>query len=175
MISVVLKKMTEDHLDDVLRIYNHYILHSTATFHSQPLTADELRELIFFDNPRYQTYVLCCDKECCGYVFLNQHKKREAYDATGEISVYLKPGYSGKGLGRLAIDHIEQHARQHSFHVLLATISSQNKDSLKLFEKAGFQRCAHFREVGRKFGQWLDIIVLQKILSVSLHEANPGC
>lgn len=165
MNSVQLEKIKEEHLQDVLQIYNHYVLHSTATFHSRELTPVEMRELVFFETPRYQTYVLLCDGVCCGYVFLCQHKKREAYDASGEISVYLKPGFSGKGLGRLALEHIEQHARQHDFHVLLATICSQNQESIRLFEKAGFQSCAHFREVGRKFDQWLDIRVLQKILA----------
>ena len=83
---------------------------------------------------------------------------------TGEISVYLQPGFEGKGFGKLALAHIEAHARKHHFHVLLATICSQNANSLQLFLNHGFSQCAHYREVGRKFGHWLDVIVCQKIL-----------
>ena len=160
-----LDKIKEEHLDDVLQIYNYYVLNTTATFHALELTRGEMRELVFFENPRFQTYVLITGTECCGYVFISPHKKRQAYDATGEVSIYLKPGFEGKGLGKLALSHIEGHARSHDFHVLVATICSQNVDSLRLFLRNGFQQCAHYREVGRKFDQWLDILACQKILA----------
>ncbi len=159
-----LEKIKEEHLADVLRIYNHYVLNSTATFHSQALTLAEMRELVFFTKPRHQTYVLLVDGRCAGYAYLGPHKNRDAYAATGEISVYLQPGFEGKGLGRLALAKIEAHACEHDFHVLLATICSQNANSLQLFLNHGFSQCAHYREVGRKFGHWLDVIVCQKIL-----------
>ena len=56
-----LEKIREEHLADVLRIYNHYILHSTATFHAQALTLEEMRELVFFFKPCHQTFVLLVD------------------------------------------------------------------------------------------------------------------
>lgn len=159
-----IEKMKEEHLDDVLRIYNHYILETTATFHAKELTRDEMRKLAFFANPRYQTFVVLDGSDVCGYVFINQHKNRQAYDTTGEVSVYLKPGWKGKGIGSLALRHVEGHARSNGFHVLVSTICSQNEASLRLFERNGYLKCAHYKEVGRKFGQWLDIVVLQKIL-----------
>ncbi len=158
------EKIKEEHLADVLQIYNHYVLNTTATFHAQELNLIEMRKLVFFENPRYQTFVMFSDAECYGYVFISQHKKREAYDATGEVSVYLKPGHEGKGLGRSALMHIEAHARRHNYHVLVATICSQNEASLHLFLKNGYQQCAHYKQVGRKFDQWLDILACQKIL-----------
>lgn len=158
------KKIGEEHLDDVLAIYTHYILHSTATFHENTLTRDEMRELVFFPGTRYQTFVALEGDIVCGYVFIAQHKKREAYDPTAEVSVYLKPGYEGKGLGSLAVKYIEEYARAKGFHSLVSTICSQNDASLRLFERNGFVQVAHYKEVGRKFGQWLDIIVCQKML-----------
>ena len=159
-----MKKMREDNLDAVLQIYNHYILHTTATFHEAALTRDEMRELVFFQTSRYQTFVVLDGEKICGYFFITQHKKREAYDATGEVSVYLKPGYEGKGIGTLALGQIEEFARSQEYHVLIAIICSQNEASLKLFERNGYEKCAYYKEVGRKFDQWLDIIACQKIL-----------
>ena len=159
-----LEKIREEHLADVLRIYNHYVLNSTATFHAHTLAPDEMRELVFFSKPCHQTYVLLVDERCAGYAYVGPHKNREAYAATGEISVYLQPGFEGKGFGRLALEKVETHAREHHLHVLLATICSQNANSLHLFLNHGFSQCAHYREVGRKFGHWLDVIVCQKIL-----------
>ncbi len=164
MLTFTLEKIKEEHLADVLLIYNHYVLSSTATFHAEALTAKEMRELVFFANPRYQTYVILAGSQCCGYACIGQHKSREAYNATGEASIYLKSGYAGKGLGRLALVQIEKHAHEHAFHVLVATICSQNAASLRLFLQQGFEQCAHYKEVGRKFDQWLDVIACQKVL-----------
>lgn len=160
----VFEKMKEEHLTDVLQIYNHYVLTSTATFHAKELSPADMREVVFFDDPRYQTYIILFQREFCGYVFLSQHKKRQAYDATGEVSVYLKPGYEGNGLGFRALARIEEHARLFHYHVLIATICSQNKSSLRLFLRNGYEQCAHYKQIGRKFDQWLDIIACQKIL-----------
>jgi len=165
MTPYVFQKIKEDHLDDVLQIYTHYVLNTTATFHEKALTRDEMHVLVFFQNCRYQTFVALDGKTVCGYVFMTQHKKREAYDATAEVSVYLRPGYEGKGVGGLALKRIEEHARSQGIHVLLATICSQNTSSLRLFERNGFVMAAHYKEVGRKFEQWLDIFVCQKVLN----------
>ena len=159
-----LEKLNEVRLDEVRQIYNYYVLNTTATFHARELSQQEMRELVFFADPRYQTFVILLGTDCCGYVFITRHKNREAYDGTGEISVYLKPGCEGKGLAKLALEQIEQHARQHGFHVLIATICSQNESSLRLFLRNGYEQCAHYKEVGRKFDQWLDITAYQKIL-----------
>ena len=164
MSEVIFEKMQEEDLAEVLQIYNHYVVNTAITFHTQELRPEEMKGLVFFTNSRYQTFVANLDGKICGYVFLAQFKKREAYDATAEVSVYLKPGYEGKGIGALAIRKIEEHARSNGFHVLVATISGQNEASIRLFERNGFEKCAHYKEVGNKFGQWLDIVAFQKIL-----------
>ena len=160
-----LTEMNETDLDAVLEIYTHYVLNTTATFHDHRPVRAEMHELVFFSDPRYRTFILRQDPAVLGYVFLAPHSKREAYNATGEVSIYLRPDQTGQGLGRLALDHIEAFARKQNFHVLLATICEQNEPSLKLFLRHGYRQCAHYEEVGRKFGQWLGIIGCQKILA----------
>lgn len=158
-------EMAEDYLDDVLRIYTHYVLHTTATFHARPLTREEMRELVFFRDPKYKAFVILAENRFCGYVLLTRHKNREAYDETAEVSIYLDPACKGKGLGRLALAHIEEYAKKQQLHVLVAIICGANNDSINLFEKNGFAKCAHYKEVGKKFGQRLDIVGYQKIIS----------
>lgn len=160
-----LHEMTEDHLDAVLQIYTHYVLNTTATFHAQPLTPAAMREIVFFPMEKYKTFVICETGVVCGYVLITPHKKREAYDGTAEVTVYLKPTYTGRGLGSMAIQHIEAYAKKHRLHVLVATICGQNEHSIRLFEKNGYTKCAHYKEVGQKFGQLLDVVAYQKILS----------
>ena len=157
--------MTEEFVAEILSIYNYYVINTTATFHARPLTLDEMREIVLFQNKKYRSFIICKDDEICGYVLITQHKKREAYDGTAEVAVYLNPAHVGKGIGSMAIKHIEEFAKQQGLHVLIATICGQNEGSIRLFEKNGYFQCAHYKEVGEKFGEMLDVVAYQKIVS----------
>ena len=158
------EKVREEYLVELLDIYTYYVLNTTATFHEKPLTLDELKDLMIFEDSKYETYVIKNDTEICGYVVLSQHKNREAYDTTGEIAVYLKSDYIGKKIGSSAVNFIETIATNKGFHVLIATICGENIKSIKMFERNGYVKCAHYKEVGKKFGNWLDVVAYQKIL-----------
>ncbi len=126
---------------------------------------DEMKALVYVDHPFYRTFVIYDGDRICGYVILGQHKKREAYDRTAEVSVYLRPDHIGLGIGTLAIKHIENYAVKRGLHVLVATISGENRASMAAFARNGFTQCAHYKEIGQKFGQYLDVVAYQKILS----------
>lgn len=158
------KEMNEVYLPEVTEIYNHYILNSTATFHAKALVEDEMREIVITGNPRFKSYAMFYGDFICGYCILSPFKKREAYDGTAEVTVYLKPEYTGKGLGSMAIRQMEKVAGENDFHVLLAVICGENHQSINLFKKHGYEECAHYREVGRKFGRLLDVVSFQKII-----------
>ena len=130
----------------------------------QPLSLDDMRKLVFFTNPKYKTFVMLEKQRLCGYVLLTRYKSREAYDGTAEVTIYLHLDTLGKGLGSLALTSIEEIARQQQFHVLIGIICGENSRSINLFEKHGYTKCAHYREVGKKFGRWLDVVDYQKIL-----------
>lgn len=149
----------------VMEIYNHYVLNTTATFHSRALTLEEMKELVFFENPKYKTFVIKYFKEIYGYVILAEHKKREAYDGTAEVTVYLRTKCIGKGIGTKALKHIEEYAKTNNIHVLIATICGANEKSIDIFIRNGYEKCAHYKETGRKFGQLLDVVAYQKIIN----------
>ena len=86
------EEIREEHLRQVLGIYMYYVQNTTATFHAHALALDEMRGLVIFDDPKYRTYVIFDDDTLCGYVLLTQHKRREAYDGTAEVTIYLKRG-----------------------------------------------------------------------------------
>lgn len=158
------EELTAEQLPEAAAIYNHYVLNTTATFHAHRISTDEMSGILFFDNPKYRTYAVM-EGDCFrGYVLLTQHKKREAYDGTAEVTIYLDPDSVGKGLGSLAVQHIETVAKTSGIHVLVATICGENEQSIRLFERNGFVKCAHYKEVGEKFGQLLDVVAYQKII-----------
>ncbi|MGE5391620.1 MAG: N-acetyltransferase family protein [Deltaproteobacteria bacterium] len=157
-------EIDEGHLPAVLEIYRHYVLNTSSTFHTVVPTADEMRTMVYFDHPVYRTFVMLSDDEICGYVILDQHKKREAYDGTAEVSVYLRPDHVGQGIGTAAIQYIEEYAIDQGLHALVATISGENGRSIKAFERNGYVKCAHYREVGKKFERYIDVVAYEKLL-----------
>lgn len=164
MEEIVFREMGEEHLNEVADIYNYYVLNSTATFHMKPLSAEDMKGLVFFDNPRYRSFIIIDGKDVCGYCILTQFRKREAYDITAEVTVYLKYDCTGMGIGSLAVKYIEGLAVKNGIHALVASICSENEASLKLFEKCGYEKCAYFKQVGVKFGRLLDLVYMEKIL-----------
>ena len=164
MDCVRFEEMLEEFLPEVARIYNYYILNSTATFHAKELSLDDIRDIVFTGSTRFKSYAIKDGERICGYSILSPFKKREAYDATAEITVYLDAAYTGKGIGSRAIKHLEKTAADNGFHVLLAVICGENDSSIKLFQKLGYEKCAHYREVGKKFGRLLDVVSYQKII-----------
>lgn len=158
------EEMRVEFLPSVANIYNYYILNSTATFHSNELSLEDIKGIVFTGSPRFQSFAILDGERVCGYSILSPFKKREAYDATAEVTVYLEDGYTGKGVGSMAISHLEKVAAQNGFHVLLAVICGENDQSIRLFEKLGYEKCAHYKEVGIKFGRLLDVVCYQKII-----------
>jgi phosphinothricin acetyltransferase len=154
--------VTRNDIGTILSIYNYYVKNSTATFHSIPLTPEELGEFIYISHPKYPSFMIMEKNEPAGYCFLTQYKKRQAYDRSAELSIYLKPGFTGIGIGSTALYHLEAAAKASGIRVLVGTICGENSASIRLMEKAGFSRCACLKNIGEKFGKVMDVVMYQK-------------
>jgi L-amino acid N-acyltransferase YncA len=161
-VNIRFEKLKEVHLPDVKKIYDWYIAHSTATFHTEPVTLDELKDFIHIDHALYVSYIIYAGEKMVGYCFLTNHKKRQAYNRTAEITIYLDPDFRQKGIGKVAIHHLEQRAKQNGLKNLIAVITGDNTGSIALFERSGFVKCAHYKNIGEKFNKVLDVVALQK-------------
>jgi phosphinothricin acetyltransferase len=148
----------------VKEIYDHYVLNTTVTFSTQKVAISELKETILFDHPKYKSYIIKSGDNICGFTYFSQYRKRQAYDRTAEISVYLKPEFAGLGMGKKTLQKMETVALNNGIFVLIGIITEENHQSVALFKKCGFEKCAHFKKVGEKFGRLLDVVVYQKIL-----------
>lgn len=155
---------TEEHLPALAEILNYYILHSIVTFHTETLTPDDMREKVFFALPYYRSFTIMDGNEVTGYCVISPWKKQEAYRHTAEVNIYLQHDLIGKGIGSKALAHAEAFAKENNIHNLIAGLCSENIPSKRLFEKNGYELCAHFKKVGQKFGRTLDTIYLQKQL-----------
>jgi len=156
------KNIQEKDLPLVKEIYDWYIENSTATFHTQPISLDELKELLYFDHHLYHSFLIYADEELAGYCFTTHFKKRQAYNRTAEVTIYLKNGFSGKGIGKKTLHFIEEKAKNNGIKNLLGIITGDNTGSIALFSKCGYFECANFKNVGEKFGKILDVVGYQK-------------
>jgi phosphinothricin acetyltransferase len=159
---VEFSQVTNTDLAAILAIYNDYILNSTATFHSEKLSKNDLEEFLYVSHLKYPSFLIRENDEIIGYCFLTQYKKRQAYDRSAELSIYLKPEFTGKGIGLVALNHLEAAAKKAGIHVLVGTICGENHASIRLMEKSGYSKCAHLKNIGEKFGKILDVVVYQK-------------
>jgi phosphinothricin acetyltransferase len=160
--DITFREIKEEDFPVIKEIYDWYIAHSTATFHTEPIRIAQLKEFIFINHPVYNSYLIFKEDELAGYCFLTYYKNRQAYDRTAEVTIYLKPEFCGKGIGKIAMDHLEQVARRNGLKNLIGIISGDNDGSIALFEKSGYSKCAHFKNVGEKFGKVLDVVAFQK-------------
>jgi len=162
--SIVFRELELEDIPRLMDIYNHFVINTTVSFHTEPVTLDEFTDSLIHTNPRYKTFVITSDNSVQGYVQVMPHKKKQAYDTSGEVTIYLHPECVGRGVGSAALAHIESYAKLHGFHVLVSTICSDNEPSIRTFSKNGYTPCAHFREIGFKWGRFLDIVTYQKII-----------
>lgn len=155
---------TEDYIEAARDIYNYYVRNTTATFHTEDISYDEMKGILFHPDKRYKTFGIFCEEKLIGYILTVPFKNRGAFRRSGEVTIYLSPQSGGKGIGTKALNFIEEESRKSEIKVLLAVISGENQQSKVLFQKCGYEKCAHFKGVGEKFGRVLDLVCFQKEL-----------
>lgn len=154
----------EGDLDIILDIYNYYIKNTTVLFDYDKITTEELKSRIFINNNIYKTYLVYLDNEIAGFCFLTQFRNKMAYEKTVEIGLYLKSQFTGKGLGVKVVKYLENIARRNKFELIIASISGDNTQSIKLFRNLEYKQCAHYKGIAIKFERKVDIVDFQKTI-----------
>jgi phosphinothricin acetyltransferase len=162
--NVLLRDATRDDLAAINDIYNHYVLHSTCTYQIEPSTAQERLEWFAAHGPLHPVTVAVLDDETVGWGSLSPFHPRAAYARTVENSVYLRHDRRARGLGSAILADLVERARRLGHHTIMAGIDADQTASVALHRKFGFAPVAHLREVGFKFGRWLNVIWMQRML-----------
>lgn len=145
-------------------IQNHYVVHSTATFLTEPLTLEQRLAWLEGRSPAHPVTVALQDGAVAGWAALGDFRSRPAYRHTVEFSVYVHPARHRRGIGRELLEDLVERARAAGHHALVGGCCSESTAILALLDAEGFSRVAHFPEVGRKFDRWLDVVFLQRLL-----------
>ncbi|KAI9056583.1 toxin-antitoxin system, toxin component, GNAT family [Trametes sanguinea] len=166
-----IRDATESDLPAILDIYNDQVLHGTATFHTEVLTlAERAQWLQKLRAERYPCIVAevtddaaSGSKRTIGWANLWHFKEKQAYDGSAELSLYVHQDFRGKGVGEKLLQSLLEETRKQGtrFHTIISVVTTENERTIKFWQKQGFKHCGTLREVGYKFGRWLDVAYLQ--------------
>ncbi len=168
MSAALLRPATLQDLPAINCIYNHYVQTSTATWQTEPETAEA--RLAWFrgrDLEKHPVKVLEMGGIIAAWGSLSPFGKREAFAPTVENSIYVHPDFQRRGFGRWLLNDQIQTASAAGHHVLIAAISAEQEASLTLHLAHGFTEAGRLREAGWKFGRWLDLVYLQCLLDTA--------
>ncbi len=145
-----------DDLAAITEIYNEILSTSTAIYRDTPTTVEE--RTVWWESQREKGYpvLVAADTECFG-----DFRPWPGYRFTVEGTIHLRPEARRHGIGSLLLAELISHAKRLGKHMLIAGADSENLASLRFLAKMGFEQTAHLREVGYKFGRYLDLILLQ--------------
>ena len=154
-----------DDAEAIRVIYNREVTTSTVTFDLVPRSVEEQRQWLQARSGAHAVVVATDDEgDVVGFGSLSPYRDRPAYRTTVEDSVYVHHDHRGAGVGGLLLGELLEVASVHGFHTVIARVVGDHQASIALHQRHGFAMVGVEREVGRKFGRWLDVVVLQRLL-----------
>jgi phosphinothricin acetyltransferase len=150
-------------------IYNQGIEDRLATLETELRTPEERRQWLSARSPRHpvivaETTETVAGAAILGWGSLNPFSARAAYEFVADFSVYVERGWRGKGVGRALLARLIELGREHGYHKLVLSAFPFNKPGVALYERLGFRTVGIYHEQGRLDGQWVDTIIMEKLL-----------
>jgi L-amino acid N-acyltransferase YncA len=164
-----IRPAARDDLPQILEIYNEAVANTTASYDYEPRTLEH-RTRWFEDHLKHDYPVVVAVSQqdpsrVLGWGSLSRFHDRAGYRFTAEDSIYIASQARGQGIGKQLLAPLIEGAHRRSFHAILAVIDASNEPSVRLHASFGFQKVAHLREVGYKFGRWLDVVYMELLCS----------
>lgn len=160
----MIRQATTDDSGQICDIYNHYIFRTPITFEEQPVPPEDMVQRIQETLQSLPWLVWEEEQQLLGYAYASKWKGRCAYRYSVESTIYLRPDSVGKRIGSQLYRALLTDLLQRQFHTVIGGIALPNEASVALHRKFGFEKVAHFREVGKKFDHWIDVGYWQLLL-----------
>jgi L-amino acid N-acyltransferase len=162
---MIVRDAVEEDLPGILTIVNDVIAASTAIWRERPETAEERREWLVERQSRGFPVLVAVDRTgVLGFSSYAGFRSAEGYRHSVEHSVHVRGDARGRGVGTLLMHDLLRRAPANDVHVMVGGIDGSNSESLRFHARLGFEQVAYFREVGRKFDRWLDLVFVQRLL-----------
>lgn len=159
-----IRPATPGDIPALLALWNPVIRNTTVTFSSEEKTAETLSAMIAERRAAGWEVFVADTGGVTGFATYSQFRGGNGYVHAMEHSILLAPGACGKGIGRALMMRVEDHARQGGAHLLVAGVSGENTAGIAFHDRIGFATAGRIPQVGRKFGRWLDLILMTKFL-----------
>ena len=163
----VIRDASEEDLPVIVKIYNHYVETSTATFDEEPQSLEQRREWFRRHGDRYPVLAAELNGVVVGWAAISPFSDRPAYRLTVEDSVYVHSELTGRGVGSQLLQELIARARRLDYHRIVARIAEENEGSVRLHRRFGFKEVGTMEEVGYKFGHWLNVTIMMLPLNQS--------
>lgn len=165
MEPLLFTELGEEDLPFVKEIFDYYTLMSTAVYFTEPVSKEEIRTFLPVHQAKYGSFVIRNRQgEAIGFCYFTRFKEKPAFRISVEVTVYLKPDCRHQGAGAQVLKFLETHIQVKGYKNMVALIDSENRESIRLFEKAGYVCCANIRNVAEKFGKKLTLNIYQKLI-----------
>lgn len=161
--NVIIRSATERDLPSITEIYNDAILHTTATFDTDVKTLEDRKQWFANHTERHPILVAVHEDKVVGWASLSRWSDRCAYETTVEVSVYVDSNFRGAGIGKQLMEKITREGKNTGAHNIISRITSGNDMSIHIHELLGYEHVGVLKEVGKKFGKYLDVIIMQKV------------
>ena len=162
---MIIRLAGPDDAEPTREIYNLEVLESTVTFDLVPRSYEDQLAWLAEHSGAHPVIVAATADEVMGFASLSPYRDRPAYATTVEDSVYVHRDQQGQGVGKQLLAELLRVAESHGFHAVIARIVGGHEASIALHAACGFEHVGIEREVGRKFGRWLDVVEMQRLLA----------
>lgn len=165
--TFIIADATGADLGPIFGIYDHFVLHSTATFETEPRSESERQAWYLAHDPRSHALLVAKDPakgDLLGWAGLSPWSPRAAYRRTAEVSIYVALDAHRRGVGRALLQALIKRAKINRFGVLIARIAGPSEASKAFHESAGFQPVGLMRRCGSKFGSLHDVLIMDRHL-----------
>ena len=159
----IIRRATLEDLTAITEIYNEAILQTVATFDAEPKTVEERKDWFTHHDSKHPILVAEQDETVTGWASLTKWSDRRGYSDTAEVSLYVKKEHQRRGIGKQLLEALIEEGRKIGLHTVIAQIAGSNEPSITLFQHEKFEQVGVLKEVGRKFGNLLDVYIMQKI------------
>jgi L-amino acid N-acyltransferase YncA len=163
--DILVRSVEDADVEAVAEIYNYYIENTVITFEEEKVSPSEIHCRV--QDIRSCSFPWLVAEQAgaiAGYAYAGRWKGRYAYRFCVEVTVYVRPGLEGRGIGTCLYRELLPRLREQGIHTAIGVIALPNEPSVALHEKFGFKKKSHFTEVGFKFNRWIDVGDWQCIL-----------
>jgi L-amino acid N-acyltransferase len=160
---IIFRPATPDDVTAITDIYNEVIKNTQATFDIEPKTVEERKAWLEDHDEKHPVIVAEFDKQVVGWAALTKWSDRQAYELTAEVSVYVDRNHRNKGIGKKLLDLITIEGQSAGLHCILSRITEGNEVSINVHTALGYKHIGVMKQVGYKFGKFLDVYLLQRV------------